>query len=42
MMMSMQRAADYEYLIKLPIYELLDMYGDFRELREEMKGGGPP
>lgn len=39
MLMSMRRVADYEYLIRLPIYELLDMYGDFIELQEEMKGG---
>lgn len=39
MMMSMQHAADYGYLIRLPIYELLDMYEDFRELQEELRGG---
>lgn len=39
MMMSMQHAADFRYLIQLPIYELLDMYQDFRELQEELRGG---
>lgn len=39
MAMAMLHAADYEYLIKRSVYELLDMYNDFVELREELKGG---
>ncbi len=39
MMMSMQHAAEFGYLIQLPLRVLLDTYEDFRELLEEMKGG---
>ncbi len=39
MMMSMQHAADFGYLIQLPLRVLLDMYEDFRELQEELRGG---
>ncbi len=39
MMMSMQHAADFRYLIRLPLHVLLDMYEDFKELLEEMRGG---